>query len=127
MKYTINLSTQSQKTLEQLRIKADNTLEGRMPSINRISKMLTELGIEHRLSETTHIVETRSGNNTYVNDRHEGKNGNKITILGVDSNGRTIYNRYGIFSMDSTDTYYSWNTYRYANDIINIITERNLI
>lgn len=103
-------------TLEKLKVKAGFTGEQiRMPSIKAISQMLTELGVEHSVDKSTNIVEYRSNRNTYVNSRHKGKVGKELVIHEAH-----IY-------LDTSDSYYSYNTSTYARNIIEFLKSKKLI
>ena len=106
------LSKKSEKTLEQLRQKADWELKGkRMPSIKNINELLNELGVETSFYESLNVVEYRSGQNVYVNSRHDGKAGYKLT-----------FRRDGeYFNLDTSDSYYSWNSGMFARKLIKLI------
>jgi len=100
------------KTLEQLRKKMKHSC--RMPSIVAIHNLLTELGIEHEYRESQNVVEYRSKGNRYVNSRHMGKRGYKIVI---NTEGTFIH-------MDTSDSYYSWNSAMYARELMEIIDKK---
>ncbi len=109
--------TNSAKTIERLQKKADSSISDkvRMPSISEIAKMLIEFGIEHSVSETRNMVEYKSAGNRYVNSRHDGKKGKELIIKEA-----------GIF-MDTSESYYSWNTQRYAFNILKFLKEKGKI
>ncbi|MBK7362634.1 MAG: hypothetical protein IPJ01_10100 [Micavibrio sp.] len=110
---------ENQKTLDALRKKASSSFsKARMPSIKKIKDLLDELGIENYLDTTTNVVEYRSKGRTYVNSRHNGKNG---YYLGI---GKSHGYKCHEINMDSSDSYYSWNTYMYAGQIINLIDNK---
>lgn len=104
-------------TLEKLKLKADlfTSDKTRMPSIKAISQMLTELGVEHSVDESTNVVEHRTAGKTYVNSRHKGKSGKELVIHEAH-----IY-------LDTSDSYYSWNTSMYARNIIEFLQSKKLI
>lgn len=104
------LSKKSQKVIEGLKRKSEATFSqpARMPSLKSIHELLEELGIEHTFRESSNTVEYRSAGNRYVNSRHEGKKGH---LLSVD----------GCYEMDSSDSYYSWNTWQYAGQLLKTI------
>lgn len=108
-------------TLDKLQIKASSSISSktRMPSISSIAKMLEDLGVKHELSDSVNIVEYRSKGNRYVNSRHRGKNGKKLTIKPNEDDA----NRSGInhIELDSSDSYYSCNTSMYASQIIQLL------
>lgn len=106
----------NQKTLDALRKKAELSFtKTRMPSIKRIKDLLDELGIENYMDTTTNVVEYRSKGRTYVNSRHNGKQG---YFLGI---GKCYGGRSYDVNLDSSDSYYSWNTNSYARKIIELI------
>jgi len=101
-------------TLEKLRQKAESSFNNvRMPSIKQISKLLTENGIEHIISEKTNIVEYRSKGKRYVNSRHRGKTGLLLLI------------KEPYLELDTSDSYYSLNTTGYARKLIELIDNNN--
>jgi hypothetical protein len=99
--------------LEKLKLKAESSFNKvRMPSIKQISKLLTENGIEHSVSEKTNIVEYRSKGNRYVNSRHQGKTGLCLLI------------KEPYLELDTSDSYYSWNTSYYARRLVELVEGR---
>lgn len=108
-------------TLEKLKAKSESFFGSkvRMPSIPEIAKMLEEMDINFTLSDSVNIVEYRSKGNRYVNSRHRGKEGKKLIIKPseLDSNKSGIH----YIELDSSDSYYSWNTSRYASKIIDLL------
>lgn len=109
----------NQKTLDALRKKAESSFgKDRMPSIKKIKDLLDELVIENYLDTTTNVVEYRSKGRTYVNSRHNGKRG---YYLGI---GKCYgFKSYDI-NLDSSESYYSWNTSMYARQILNLIDNK---
>ncbi len=104
----MKLSKQGEKVLAQLKAKRDD--DKRMPSIKSIHNLLTELNIEHDFDTTLNVVEYSSGNNNWVNSRHDGKRGYEI---------KRVDGKY--LGMDTADSYYSWNSFKYAIDLLEII------
>lgn len=103
-------------TLERLKNKADVFgKNAKMPSIMQISKMLTEFGVEHDVSTHTNIVEYRSAGCRYVNSRHAGKTGKVLKIFNPQ------------IELDTSDSYYSWNTSGYAREIIEFLKKEGKI
>lgn len=100
-------------TLERLKNKADSRFGGRdrMPSIRQISKLLVEYKIEHSVEENTNVVEYRSKGRRYVNSRHNGKTGLCLVIFNPH------------IELDTSDSYYSWNSWNYAKQIVELIEE----
>jgi hypothetical protein len=106
------------KTYKALVAKANMNSTSRMPSISSIHALLRELGIVHRFDgETVNVVEFRSEGRTYVNSRHDGKVGKSIEMRYTFDNGKTSE----YLGMDSSDSYYSWNSFRYANKLLDIL------
>ena len=106
--------TNNQKTLRQLKAKVKDS-SVRMPSIKAIHELLLDKKIPHSFYESTNTVEHRSAGNRYVNDRHDGKIGKKIT-----------FNRgMPLLDMDTSSSYYSWNTYRYAIELVEFINKKH--
>ena len=97
----------NQKTLDSLRKKV--TEKGRMPSLNKISELLTELDIENSCMEWSAVK--------------WGDNGLRYNTSG----GSRTYNGYTLrvpqinMNINSTDTYYSWNTKVFAKQLVNLI------
>lgn len=102
----------SNKTYNSLLKKSDYSNGGRMPSLKSISKLLTELNIEHTLREWSETkwrdnglrYSTSGGTKTYT--------GYKLHIPEINLHA------------DSCDTYYSYNTCGYARDIIRLIQSK---
>ena len=97
------------KIIKRLELKAESSScdNIRMPSIKDIHKLLDELGIKHTFRESVNIVEYRSKGARYVNSRHSGKEG---YILEV-----------GDLKMDTSDSYYSFNSWNYSRELLRII------
>lgn len=112
----------SEKTIKKLRIKAESGTfdKVRMPSISSIAEMLTEMGIEHTYDNSTNVVEYRSAGHTYVNSRHNGKEGKKLIIEPSKEDAEKSGIHY--LELDSSDSYYSWNTHGYARQIVQLLT-----
>ena len=109
----MKISTQAQKTLDRLNEKTEVMSKTRMPSIKKISELLTEVGLYHYTNETVNVVEYRNAGNRYVNSRHDGKKGTQLTLK---ANGKYI-------NMDTSDSYYSYNTWGYARDLVAVIEQ----
>ena len=80
-----------------------------MPSIKEIKKLLDAYGITSYVDEHTNVVEYRSKGKRYVNSRHMGKTGLRLKI--PDAN----------ITLDTSSSYYSYNTWRYAEEIVKLI------
>lgn len=110
-KIKIKLSDKSKATIIRLENKY-NYIESKMPSINSIHELLNELGIEHDYNdETINIVESRTGNRSYVNNRHYGQKGKSIILSNP------------WLELDTSDSYYSWNSWKYAGELIDRINK----
>ncbi len=100
------------KTYNSLLNKADYSNKGRMPSLKSISKLLTELNIEHKLQEWSE-TKCRPNGLTYNT-----------------SGGSKMYTGYELriseinLRANSCDSYYSYNTCGYATDIIKLIKSK---
>ena len=103
----IKIVMKNQKTLNALRKKANG--KGRMPSLNKVSELLTELGIENSCMEWSEVKWRDNGL------RYNTSGGSRTY------NGYTL--RVAQINMDicSTDSYYSWNTMSYAQQLIKLI------
>ena len=88
----------------------------RMPSLKRVSSLLEELNIEHSLMEWSETKQTKSGGNTY----YTGGGTREYTGYRLILKNKTG----GHHEMCSTDTYYSYNTWSYARDILEAIEKR---
>jgi hypothetical protein len=96
--------------IEKLRVKSND--KGRMPSIKSIHELLSHFGIEHEYRESMNTVESRTSGCNYANSRHDGKTGNKIVL-------RNPY-----LELDTSCSYYSYNTYSYASKILKLIEDK---
>lgn len=109
-------------TIKRLKIKAESGTfdKVRMPSIASISLMLTQLGVSHNIDDSLNVVEYRSKGRNYVNSRHDGKEGKKLVIKP----SKEECEKSGIYyiKLDSSDSYYSWNTHGYARKILKYLT-----
>ena len=99
-------------TLERLKAKSAYQPEARMPSIKQISQLLTDNGIEHEVSERTNTVERRTPGRRYVNMRREGKTGLRLVVADP------------WIELDTSDSYYSYNTSVYARKLVDLITSK---
>ena len=99
------LTTQSKKTYDSL-VKKSND-EGRMPNIKSIHDLLVEANIKHEYRDTQNIVESQSNGNIYLNSRRDGKTGKSIHV--------------GSIYMDSSDSYYSVNSWNYAQKLVTLL------
>lgn len=97
--------------LQQLKAKAKSNYKDkvRMPSIKQIKKLLDAYGITSYMDEHTNVVEYRSKGKMYVNSRHMGKKGLRLKIPDAS------------IELDTSSSYYSYNTWRYAEEIIKLV------
>ena len=101
------------KTYNSLLKKSDIYSKGcRMPSLKSISKLLTDLNIEHKLQEWSE-TKWRPNSLTYTTS------GGTKNYTGYELRIPEINLR-----ANSCDTYYSYNTYQYARDIIRLIKSK---
>ena len=107
-----NLTKQSQNTLNRLKLKSEDS-KNRFPNLRSIHLLLTELEIEHKFNgEYSCTKETKpSGYQYSTGGGNREYNGSKLRIVSEEKN---IY-------MDSTDSYYSYNTYFYSKDLCRLI------
>lgn len=99
------------KTFEALKNKAENN--GRMPSLRKVAELLEEVGVDFRLDE--------------VEDYKYGKaSGCRYYTSG----GERLYKGYNLFvreaglDLDSTESYYSYNTWMYAKDLVKLVESK---
>tara|TARA_R100000664_G_scaffold27123_1_gene37617 strand:- start:318 stop:644 length:327 start_codon:yes stop_codon:yes gene_type:complete len=101
----------NQKTLDRLQKKAED--KGRMPSLVKISELLFELGIKHELYSICETKHTKPSGYTYTT-----------------GGGTRVYEGYTLripeinLNAKSNDSYYSYNTYHYARDIVELINNK---
>ncbi len=99
------------KVIEQLKVKA--TDKGRMPSLKKVSDLLNELNIKHSLMEWSEEKWSKPSGFRYFTS------GGGKTYFGY-----RLYIPEIRLEMVSTDSYYSWNNYRYARQILELITSK---
>lgn len=113
-----------QDTLKRLKLKAgfgtsDST---RMPSLKAIAELLDKEGIKYQLTDSQNVVEFRSKGNTYVNSRHMGKKGGLLKINLTDAEKEFVNCNW--IELDTSDSYYSYNTNSHARQIVALINYR---
>ncbi len=87
--------------------------DGPMPQLRWISKVLTELNIEHRYHDWSEYKYTSAAGLRYsTGGGSKEYTGGKLWIDEIN------------FVACSTDTYYSWNTWSYVKDILNLINDK---
>ena len=108
----MNLSKKSQRIYNRLISKAESSRKNRMPGVKCISHLLTELGIEHRTNETDcQKWSSPAGYNYYTSGGSRWYEGHTLYVPSINLN------------IDTTATYYSWNTWSYAADLVRLIKE----
>lgn len=100
-----SLSRKSQQAILRLVARANDN--GRMPSLKSVHNLLLEAGLESYLRESRHMVENRSRGARYVNSRSEGKSGSLLRV--------------GNLELDSSDSYYSANSWNYARQLLDLL------
>lgn len=107
---------------------------GKMPSIAKISELLTLAGVKHSFDgEVVNVVEYRNAGSRVVNSRHDGKVGKKIEFRANVKKGKVSpFKMFGVsddskhFGLDSSSSYYTWNTWSYANELVTLLNNVNL-
>ena len=102
----------NQKTLEALRKKAGLGIceSSRMPNLNKVSELLTELGITNSCYESScEKWSSAAGYRYYTSGGSRTYTGFWLKVPQINMN------------IDSTDTYYSWNTTHYAKELVELI------
>ena len=95
------------KTLNSLKNKSKGN--GRMPSLKKVSELLNELNIVNTLSEWSEMKQTKSGNRYYTGGGTKLYTGYKLVVPEIN------------LHIESTDTYYSYNTWQYARELCELI------
>lgn len=102
------LTSKTENTYLKLKTKAKNA-DARMPSVSEVEAALTEMGIAFTAYDSVNVVERKTAGRRYVNSRHLGKKGRVIEIKAAG------------FKMDTSESYYSVNTWGYAHKLVSII------
>ena len=98
----------NQKTLEALRKKACGS--GRMPNLNKVADLLKEVGVQCSVMNWSCEKWTSAAGCTYSTSGGTREyNGYRLKVPQINMN------------IDSTETYYSWNTERYAEELVKLI------
>ena len=107
-----NLTKQSQKTLNRLKLKSEDS-KNRFPSLKSIHLLLTELEIDHKFDgDYSCTKQTKpSGYQYYTGGGNKEYNGSQLRIVSEEKN----------INIDSTESYYSHNTYFYSKDLCRLI------
>ena len=102
----------NQKTLNALRKKAfagygERT---RMPNLNKVGELLTEIGIENDVTTWSCTKWTSAAGYRYnTSGGTRDYNGYRLKVPQINMN------------INSTDTYYSWNTKMFAEELVKLI------
>ena len=85
-----------------------------LPQLRWVSDLLTELNIEHNYQDWSEYKYTSSwyGLRYYTGGGSREYTGGRLRISEINFDGT------------STDTYYSWNTWSYVRDILNLINDK---
>ena len=106
----MNLSKKSQKIYDRLVSKTVFLSKTRMPSIKSIVFLLDELEISSYSNSTSCEKWSKaSGCRYYTSGGARTYNGHTLRVPSINLN------------IDTTDTYYSWNTWRYAEQIVKLV------
>jgi len=82
----------------------------RMPNLNKVGELLTELGIENNVTTWSCTKWTSAaGYRYYTSGGSRDYNGFRLKVPEINLN------------INSTDTYYSWNTKMFAGELVNLI------
>ena len=103
------------KTLERLEAKATDSQGTRMPSLKMVARLLDELEIDNICHETsTQKWSKSSGYRYYTSGGSRDYHGYDLRIPEIN------------MRLDSTETYYSWNAYSNAREILELIEAKTL-
>ena len=86
--------------------------EGPMPQLRWVSDLLTELNIEHDYCDWSETKWRPNGLRYHTSGGSREYTGGRLRISEIN------------FDATSTDTYYSWNTWSYVRDILNLINDK---
>lgn len=99
---------------------------GRMPSLKAIAKLIDDLGVKNH-SSSSHCTKpiksggvryTWGGNVSYTGTSLKFKYNAKRSFYGCHGDNNTF-----TFNVDTTATYYTYNTYNYARDLLSIVAD----
>ena len=110
------MTKKAENTLLALQKKANG--DGRMPSLKKVHELLCELGIEHEFESTSYSPDIRPAGCPYRTRDGVERHGYDLVLKATLKNGRDVYEH-----MDSTDAYYSWNTFGYARSLLAVIND----
>jgi len=103
------------KTYERLVKKANLGIceNSRMPNLNKVGELLTELGIENNVTTWSCTKWTSAAGCRYnTSGGTRDYNGFRLKVPQINLN------------INSTDTYYSWNTKQFARELVKLIQEK---
>ena len=86
--------------------------EGPMPQLRWVSDLLTEINIDHNYSDWSETKWRENGLRYHTSGGSREYTGGRLRISEIN------------FDATSTDTYYSWNTWSYVRDILNLINDK---
>ena len=115
-----NLSKRALKTITQLEKKTESIVKGgRMPALKFCSQLLSELNVEHTFDTTTYSPDIRPYSGAPYRTRDGiDVDGYELSVRYKTSSDRDIY-----FCAESSQPYYSWNTYGYASRLLRIVSD----
>lgn len=86
--------------------------KGKMPQLRWVSDLLTEININHNYSDWSETKWRPNGLRYHTSGGSREYTGGRLRISEIN------------FDATSTDTYYSWNTWSYVRDILNLINDK---
>ena len=89
-----------------------NPMVKAMPQLRWVSDVLTELYIEHNYQDWSETKWRPNGLRYHTSGGSKEYTGGRLRISEIN------------FDACSTDTYYSWNTWSYVRDILNLINDK---
>lgn len=104
----------NEKTLLALRKKAGLTYgeTARMPNLNKVAELLKEIGVECNVTTWSCMKYGSAAGCRYItNGGTRDYDGYRLKVPQICMN------------INSTDTYYSWNNQRYAEELVKLIDE----
>lgn len=105
----------NQKTYQALQKKAYARYgeRTRMPNLNKVAELLKEIGVEcNVISWSCMKYGSAAGCRYITNGGTRDYDGYRLRVPQIGMN------------INSTDTYYSWNNQRYAEELVNLIDEK---
>ena len=84
-----------------------------MPNLNKVGELLTELGIKNDVTTWSCMKWTSAAGYRYnTSGGTREYNGYRLKVPEINLN------------INSTDTYYSWNTKQFARELVKLIEEK---